>query len=591
MERGIMAQRAVFFEEEQQRIYQFGQQYSNLLAQTDFITKQLGAKQKALEQAQHEIDNLKAGFYGSDWKLCQDSAKNQIRMFDGNRQEILTEATLQKVIAYTLQSSKGSQFAFSVEFRLSSGVDREIFLSQRDLESATAMVQKLERAGIYLQTKRSDRLKTRLLSRMIMEHISEVVLIPEYAGWDNHTFCFCDSSGSYRLRQIGFSAPYLDRYFTNLRFGAEEMEAYINSLFSQLGKECATLLLTVTAGSLLYTPLKEKGYQPNVLFALEGETDTVSGIRKWMQPWEEELCVSLTNKKNVIRSLDGSKDELFFLLDEGTKYSLNLGPFLNTLGSTGELAVDGKIKQLKSVLLLITGRSKIWKKNNLLLLNLPFTQKKESKQIKKELASDFWHSFCDFLNNTYGILIDKLEKLLIPTYSGERYSNVYQWLAASYNIFAPFLKLIVGENGVLSEWLFSRYTGTWLLSVEQQDDMDVGDYFIFCLQREKENNQITFVKIDTLADYFTTNLMLATDSEWVYIGREVFTSLVQKFLPGCSEKEVYVSLAESGSAKLGEGSHIFPKAPLKASQNGMRVRMARIRRSLLLTDAELLLEV
>ena len=56
------------------------------------------------------------------------------------------------------------------------------------------------------------------------------------------------------------------------------------------------------------------------------------GVRRWMQPWRDELCVSLQNKRNVEKALNASKDEVFFLLDEGKKYSLNLAAFLNTLG-------------------------------------------------------------------------------------------------------------------------------------------------------------------------------------------------------------------------------------------------------------------
>ena len=86
-------------------------------------------------------------------------------------------------------------------------------------------------------------------------------------------------------------------------------------------------------------------------------------------------------------------------------------------------------------------------------------------------------------------------------------------------------------------------------------------------------------------------LVFVIDNEYIYISAENFATLVRKFLPGCSEREVYTSLAEEGSAKMGDSGHLFPKCPLKMSRGGIRQRMAHIKRSLLLSDSELLLEV
>lgn len=75
----------------------------DLLAQNNAqMQMQLIQKEKALARARQEVCDLKAGFYGSDWQLRQDMQKNQIWLFDGKKQEILAEATIQKVVAYVL---------------------------------------------------------------------------------------------------------------------------------------------------------------------------------------------------------------------------------------------------------------------------------------------------------------------------------------------------------------------------------------------------------------------------------------------------------------------------------------------------------
>lgn len=586
-----MVEEAIYFGQKPQARYQEKRSLELLAQNNDQMQMQLIQKDRALERARQEVCNLKAGFYGSDWKLRQDLQKNQLWLFDGKNQEVLAEAIIQQVVAYVLQTEK-LQFAFRVAFHLASGTDVMIFFNHKDFELSSAMIRKLEMNRIYLATKRSDRLKTRLLARFIMDHISETIVLPECAGWTDHLYYFCDSALSRKLKGIGFSAPYLERCFSESVFEPETAKLAVDSLFSILGRENAMLLLTITAGSLLCTPLKERGYWPGVLFTLEGDGSTVAIIRKWMQPWKQEFYSPLKNKRYITEAICGSQDEVLFLLDEGTRYSLNLSPFLSMLGDVGELEVNSRITQLKSVPVLITRRSSVWKKNGLSLLNLPFTQGSSSwVQVDRKQVSDFWHSFCDFLNGTYSIIDEELKKTDIYPYVGKRYRQVYHWLIKSYAVLAHFLEMLMGHNKILSEDAFSRFVGTWLQGVEQQSEMDIGDYFISCLQNEKNMGQIVFVGLGVFESDVVTRLIFRVDFEWVYVPADVFAFLVQKFLPGCSEKEVYVSLTESEYAKPGEGSHVFPKAPLRASRNGIRERMASIRRSLLLSEAEFLLEV
>lgn len=413
-----MGKKAIYFEQEPQQRQQAmcrEERSLDLLAQNNAqMQMQLIQKEKALARARQEVCDLKAGFYGSDWQLRQDMQKNQIWLFDGKKQEILAEATIQKVVAYVLQTDK-LQFAFRVAFHFASGTDVVICFNRRDFESSSVMVRKLEVNGIYLSTKRSDRLQTRLLARFILDHISETIILPECAGWMDHLYYFCDFALSHQLKGIGLSAPYLDRCFSESSFEPEAAKLAVASLFSMLGRENATLLLTITAGSLLCTPLKARGYWPGVLFTLEGDGNTVAVIRKWMQPWQQEFCSPLRNRKDITAAICGSQDEVLFLLDEGTRYSLNLSPFLSMLGDAGELEVNSRITQLKSVPVLITNRSSVWKKNGLSLLNLPFTQWSSWGQVDRKQVSGFWHSFCDFLNGTCSIIDEKLKKqIFIP---------------------------------------------------------------------------------------------------------------------------------------------------------------------------------
>lgn len=238
-----MPQNAIYFSRrENQDLIQMEQNFSNLVAQNASLTQRLGQKQAALDMAQQEICNLKEGIYGSDWQLRQDDAENRIWITDGKK--------------------------------------HEVFLSQKDLESSSVMMRKLEQAGIYTRTKRSDKLKSCLLKRLVLERISEVILLPEYAGWNGNVFCFVDSKGVSRLKGLGFSAPSLIRVFPDLRLQPQILQRGVRTLFSHLGKETASLLLAVTAGSLLFTPLKEKGYVLDFLFALAGEVYDIQGGEK-----------------------------------------------------------------------------------------------------------------------------------------------------------------------------------------------------------------------------------------------------------------------------------------------------------------------
>ncbi len=165
-----MPQNAIYFSRrENQDLFQMEQNFSNLVAQNASLTQRLGQKQAALDMAQQEICNLKEGIYGSDWQLRQDDAENRIWITDGKKHEVLVEAAIKRVLAYSLRTSDGTQFAFSVSFQLNSGVKAEVFLSQRDLESSSVMMSKLEQAGIYTRTKRSDKLKSCLLKRLVLE--------------------------------------------------------------------------------------------------------------------------------------------------------------------------------------------------------------------------------------------------------------------------------------------------------------------------------------------------------------------------------------------------------------------------------------
>ncbi len=565
------------------------QDYGRVTDDNFALVKRLKEKQAELDAANQKICNLKEGFYGSDWQLRQDDVNNRIWLSDGRKHEILLEGAVKKVVAYTLQSFNELQLAFEVKIHLSSGSTETVFINLHTLETPNLLIRAFEMQGICLRVKRSNSLKGQLLKRLILGKVSETIPIPYQSGWSGQTFCFCNEKGSRKLKQLGFSVPYMQRKFSEKRFSVRDFRQGIETLFLQQGAENAVLILTVAAGGILYTPLFQKGYRPDVLFSLEGHVHYIKRIRHWLQPWENELCAGLSHKQGLEKALQDSRDEIFFLVDNGTAYELRLSQFLDGLARNGELICRNEIKQFNSIPLLLTERRGVWEKAGVPLLNLPFVICEDITTFSKSFTSAFWHSFCIHLNAGQDFWRERLEKVNASEDDGMAYLSVYNWLAAAYTVFCPFMRSIIGAN-IISEHDFSHFVAAWLQNVDAGKRVDIGDKFILVLQQMKKKGQIGFVSLEVFERLSIEKYVFAVDEEFVYISKGIFSALVKKFFPGYLNKDVYGSLVENGDAK-GDKDHLFPKSPQKLNLGGNRERLAQIRRPLLLSDAELKLEV
>lgn len=566
--------------------------YNNLTRQNVSLLKQLGNMEKELISCKSEINNLKEGLIGSDWQLIQDDTKNIILMTDGKRHEVLVNAAIKKVTPYVFSIAKKTVIVFEIEFRLSTGEKKISCLKQDDLESPKEFIKKLEKVGIHIRIKRSNSIKCQILKRHILEKITDdnIIYIPYFSGWNDHVFCYCTEESNRRLNNMEIELPYMRRFFSKNKIDFVKIKENLELFNSNFGQEETSLILAITAGSLLYTELFNIGYYLDALFVLDTGNTCMPDIRKWMQPWKKEICCSLSNKKTLIKALQESKDETIFLIDEGTTYSLKLDLFLKNLSEDNEIIIENEINSLRSVPILITSRRDVWKLRNLRLINLSFHGNNRI-WTEKEIVSYFWRYFCDSLNGAYDIWMKQLLSLRITPYSGEIFGNVYNWIVAAYNILFPCLNVILEPNSpyIMMPQEFEKYMDTWLYKAEQQGHMDLAEEFIFGVNQLKYEGRLEFVESCCYQNHSGNNYTIAFDQKFIYISNNTFSSIVNNLLPGCSNAEVYKALVEEGSAKKGDGEHLFPKCSIGFSNK--RERLAAIHRQLLLSDAEYLLEV
>jgi hypothetical protein len=241
---------------------------------------------------------------------------------------------------------------------------------------------------------------------------------------------------------------------------------------------------------------------------------------------------------------------------------------------------------------LITNRFKIWQKRGIPLLRLPCQEPKKIRA-KKAVVSHFWKGYCDNLNKEYDFWQERLTSLQMPQYNGEMFLNTYAWLVAAYSVLYPYLSTVMGDANLnlLSVTEFASYVDEWLCNIEKQNDLDASEEFIYKLHCLKEEGIIEFVKPQQYEKKTDGKIVMAVDEKFVYISRNDFTDVVQRILPGCTEREVYEKLVEADYAKVGDSGHCFPKCSQNAGFSDGRKRMVHIRRELLLTEEELLLEV
>ena len=573
-------------------VYNIVSEYNNLAAQNVSLVKQLGDMKKVLLGYKNEISNLQEGLIGSDWQLRQDDTQNIIWMTDGKKHEILMEAAIKKVTPYVFFVSEKRTIVFEVEFHFPTGERRIAYLKLDDLESPKKFINKLENMGIPIRIKRSNSIKCQILKRHILGKITDdtITLMPYLGGWNDHVFCYCTEESSHRLDSMNINLPYMRRFFSENAIDCAKIKEQLELLYSNFGRVEASIILAITAGSLLYTELFSIGYYLDALFVLDTQNSCMTDIRKWMQPWKKEINCTLSNKKTLIKSMQESKDEAIFLIDEGTLYSLRLNMFLKSLSEDNEILIGNGTDSLHSVPILITNRRDVWKLHNLRLINLSFHGRNRI-YTEKDVISCFWKYFCNSASDAYDIWMNQLLSLNITPYQGKEFKNIYNWIVTAYHVLFPCLNVTLGVNSrhIMIPQKFEKYVDTWLYRIEQKGQMDLAEEFIFGIKQLKNQNQLNFTKNifdqTKVSDRYTVSI----DNEFIYIVPNTFTSMVNYLLPGCSPTEVYNALVEDGNAKKGDGTHLFPKCSVKISDK--RERMAAIYRELLLSDAEILLGV
>lgn len=565
-----------------------GKEQLQILDENAALLKAISKRQLALEEANQKIRNFKEEIYSSDWQLHQDDITNRIWLTDGRRREIFLDGAIKDVTAYSIHFSDDERLAFKITIQMVSGGRKEFLISLSTLEKPTALVSTLEGYGVYLRVKRSKALKSQLFKRLILEKVSATVLIPYRSGWQGEVFCFCSMEGGKQLAQLGFSTPYEQRRLSTKQVNLKEIRQTIQNLILQLGKESAILLLTIGAGGLLYTPLWQKGYRPNVMLTLQGWGNLMKIVRQWLQPWANEKYAEMSNRRALEGALQESTDEVFFLIDSGTAHSLKFSQFLEGLVLNGEIVCGNKFEQIRNIPLLFTERSGAWEKLGVPILKLPFSGSKETYEFDKNLISGFWCYFIEYLNTQRRFWDAQLDSLRISQNGFISYQKVYNWLVAVYKVFFPFFKNMMGD--VISEQDFFGFVTAWLQNIDNQDQLDIADQFISELRCMKQNGQIEFVTSGLCDDISANKHIFAADDNFVYIQKGSFSLIVSEVFPGYSDSEVYSVLVKSGYGK-GEADHLFPKSPSKVRLDGRRIRMAQIRRSLLLSDTELLMEV
>lgn len=254
----------------------------------------------------------------------------------------------------------------------------------------------------------------------------------------------------------------------------------------------------------------------------------------------------------------------------------------------GEIVCGNEFEQIRNIPLLFTERSGAWEKLGIPILKLPFSESKDTYAFDKNLISGFWCYFIEYLNTQRRFWDAQLDILRISQNGVVSYQEVYNWLVAVHKVFFLFFENLMGE--FISEQDFFGFVTAWLQDIDSQDQLDIADRFISELRRMKQSGQIEFVTSGFCDDISVGKHIFAVDDEFVYIHKRNFSLIVREVLSGYSDREVYSALVKGGYGK-GEADHLFPKSPSKIRLDGKRIRMVQIRRSLLLSDAELLLEV
>lgn len=548
--------------------------------------KEIANKDKKIQELKKKNQFLEEGIYGSDVQLLEIFNEKIMKLFKKNKYYFFLEAVINTVKIFEIDLGIDKKLIYIVTFENKTCNKIEICFLEMDLQSPKIFFNKMEKAGLYVMTEFSDAEKLKLLRRLIYSKADGSKLcIPYKAGWYEGKYMYGKIEGIEIIFQLGISTPYLKRYFSRQFIKINDIANYIIRTLSRFEN---VLIFTVMTGSVAYTPLKKAGFRPSVLFTLDSSLQETLYTVKCLQLWEKEMYISISEPKFFLEELSGYKDEAAIIIDNSSSYSLKVCQDLDMVLQNGQILKKGVFEEFNAVPILSTSRYSVWKERCKKVLMLP----NYVGEIPKMGTCAIWKDLCDVLSRLYKIWTGKIGKNNYTGLKIKKYITEFEWLVEAYNILCSYLntKGLLKKDNIISVNEFAERVHNWLFSVEQTEDMDISEVFIRELKKVKEAGLIKFVKPCNFEIPKEDSLIIAVDEDYLYIFPDVMEEFIKKYLPGINVKNVYHALVEDGYAKGEKDKHIYPKVPQKAGFE-TRFRMACLKRDILLTDAELLLEV
>lgn len=548
--------------------------------------KEISNKDKEIQELKRKNQCLEEGIYGTDVQLLEDFDNKSIKLFKKNKYYFFLEAVINTAKIFEIDLGIDKKLIYIVTFESKTCNKIEICFLEMDLQSPKIFFNKMEKAGLYVMTEFSDAEKLKLLRRLIYSKADgSKAFIPYKTGWYDGKYMYGKVGGTEIISQSGISTPYLKRYFSKQFIKIGDIAEFIIKTLSRFEN---VLIFTVMTGSVAYTPLKKAGFRPSVLFTLDSSSDETLYTIKCLQLWEEEMYISISEPRNFIEELSGYKDETVIIIDNGSPYSLKVCQDLDMVLQNGQILKKGVFEEFNAVPIVSTSRYSVWQERCKKVLMLP----DYVYGIPKMGTCAIWKDLCDVLSRSYKIWTKKIGRIKYTQVQVKKYIQEFQWLVEAYGIFYWYMdtKGLLKKDNIMSVNEFAGHVHSWLFSVEQAEDMDISEVFIMELKKVKEAGLIKFIKPCKFQSLNEDNFIIAVDEDYLYIAPDVIEEFVKKYLPGINVKNVYQKLVEDGYAKGEKDKHVYPKVPQRAGFE-TRFRMACLKREILLTDAEFILEV
>lgn len=528
---------------------------------------------------------------GIDIYLFDNSLEKTTYLFKKGKCYPFLKAVITSIAFFTIAQYHDDILAYVIRFETQVKKNIGIFFLENDLKTPKIFFNKLEKAGLYvtMSLPRTDKLE--LLRQLIYSKTNRnnPIYFPYKAGWYEKQYWYTTISDAELLSESGIVTPFFQRYFSASDISFDNIEKQIANV---LKEPDVLFLFAITAGALAYTPLKNAGYRPNSLFMMDLNLPTTLLSIKLMQHWTKKFHINLSEQKKFTKSLAEFKDEVVILMDNNTNYTLQMSESINLILQNGHL-INDEVEELNAIPVLVTTRVKKWHDRCTKTLMLP----SPAHNISDECIQSFWKCFCDMFSYEYDDFINEIDKKYdnyLPIHDNINvYSTELQWIIKAYQIFYHYLerKGIPTKYRVMTIEDFDEYISTWLINIEYEDYKKPSEIFIEQLKNMKKNGSIKFVKpCNYSIRENESELIIAVDETYCYIHPTVMEYCVKKALLENNAREVYSALVEDEYAKGENDSHIYPKVPQKAGFK-KRIRMAQIKREILLSDADLTLEV